>query len=122
MPGPVMATAVKITSWLIEGLVGEKVKFAVVGGSVADTLIVRDDVEVARVSLVTLIVIVNVPARTYRCVVVTPVPVCPSPKSHAYVPLVTVDEEPLKETSWLIVGLVGENVNRATVGPVLGKS
>jgi hypothetical protein len=36
--------------------------------------------------------------------------------------LLTVDEEPLNWTSWLIVGLVGETVKRAIVGPVLGKS
>ena len=55
-----------------------------------------------------------------------PVPPVPSPKSHTNVPfatpLFTLDEEALNETSWLIVGAVGENVNRATVGPVLGKS
>ena len=51
-----------------------------------------------------------------------PVPLWPSPKSQLNVPLLTVDEEPLKLTSWLIVGLVGEKVKRAIVGPVLGKS
>src|SRR5215510_14302327 len=106
----------------MEGVVGEKVKFAVVGGSVVETLIVREDVDVARASLVTESVTVNVPPRIYRCVVVTPVPVCPSPKSQLNVPLLTVDEEPLNETSWLMVGLVGENVNREIVAPVLGKS
>jgi hypothetical protein len=48
---------------LIEGVVGEKLKFAVVGGSVVDTLIVREDVEVALESLVTASVTVNVPPR-----------------------------------------------------------
>jgi hypothetical protein len=47
------------------GLIGEKVKFAVVGGNVADTLIVLEEVDVALVSLVTLSVTVNVPARGY---------------------------------------------------------
>ena len=32
---------------MIDGVVGEKVKFAVVGGSVVDTLIVREEVDVA---------------------------------------------------------------------------
>jgi hypothetical protein len=59
---------------LIEGVVGEKVKFAVVGGSVVETLIVREDVDVARASLVTESVTVKVPPRAYRCVVITPVP------------------------------------------------
>jgi len=36
--------------------------------------------------------------------------------------LLTVDDDALNETSRLIVGFVGENVNRATVGTVLGKS
>jgi hypothetical protein len=81
------------------GLIGEKVKFAVVGGNVADTLIVLEEVDVALVSLVTLSVTVNVPDRGYWCVTVTPAPVCPSPKSQTNVPLLTVDEEPLKETS-----------------------
>ena len=45
------------------GLVGENVKFAAVGGSVVETVIVRDDVEVARLSLVTDITMVNVPPR-----------------------------------------------------------
>jgi len=45
-----------------------------------------------------------------------------SPKSQVYVPLLAVDEEPLKETSWLSVGLVGEKVKRATVATVFGKS
>jgi hypothetical protein len=38
------------------------------------------------------------------------------------VPLLTLEEEALNETSWLMVGLVGENVKRATVGTLLGKS
>jgi hypothetical protein len=89
----------KTTSWLIAGLVGENVKFAVVAGNVADAVIVLDDVDVALVSLVTLRVMVNVPGREYRCVTVPPMSVCPSPKSQANVPLLTVEEEPLKETS-----------------------
>src|SRR5215510_11658646 len=63
-PGPAtVVVAVKVTSWLIDGVVGEKVKFAVVGGSVIDTLIVREEVDVALESLVTESVTVNVPPR-----------------------------------------------------------
>ena len=89
----------KTTSWLIAGLVGENVKFALVGGRLAEAVIVLEEVDVAPVSLLTLKVTVNVPARGYWCVRETPVPVCPSPKSQPNVPLLTVDEEPLKETS-----------------------
>src|SRR5262245_53108186 len=115
MPGIGVALAVNDTSWLIDGCVGENVKFAVCAGSVAETDIVREELDEARVSLVAVNVIVNVPLRVYRWVIDRPVPVCPSPKSHAKVPLLTVDEDALKLTSWLIVGLVGENVKRAMV-------
>jgi len=107
---------------LIAGVAGENVKFAAAGGSVVETLIVLDEVDDCLLSLVTVSVTVNVPPRVYRWIVVTPDPVAPSPKSHAYVALVALDDEPLKETSWLMVGLVGEYVKRATVATVLGKS
>ena len=51
-----------------------------------------------------------------------PVPTCPSPKSQSNVPFDTVDDVPLNDTSWLMVADAGEKVNRAIVGPVLGKS
>jgi hypothetical protein len=54
---------VKITDWLIDGFVGETVKFAFAAASVPDTVSVRDDVDVAFVSLVTLNTIVKVPER-----------------------------------------------------------
>jgi hypothetical protein len=55
--------AVKITGALIDGCVGENVKFAFVAASVPETVSVLEDEEVAFVSLVTLNRIVNVPAR-----------------------------------------------------------
>ena len=61
-------------------------KFAAVAGSVAETVIVLDDVDDCLLSLVTVIVTVKVPPRVYRWVVVTPDPGGVwSPKSHAYV-------------------------------------
>jgi len=63
LPGTGAPLAVKTTSWLIAGFVGEKLKFAVFAGSVVDTVIVLDEVDVALLSLVTVIVMVNVPPR-----------------------------------------------------------
>src|SRR4051812_35573577 len=53
-PGPALLPfAVNTTSWLIDGVVGENVKFAEFAGSVPDAVMVRDDVDVCRLSLVT---------------------------------------------------------------------
>src|SRR5262245_29794272 len=104
------------------GVVGENVKFADCGGRAADTCTVLDDVDEWPRSLVTVSTTVNIAARVYWCVAVTPVPVCPSPKSHANVPLLTLDDEALKMMSWLMAGLTGEKVKRATVATTLGKS
>jgi hypothetical protein len=81
------------------GVVGENVKIATCGGRVADTLTVLEAVDVCPRSLVTVSTTVNIAARGYWCVIVTPEPDWPSPKSHAKVPLLTLDDEALKMTS-----------------------
>jgi len=81
------------------------------GGSVADTLTVRDDVDDCRLSLVTVSTTVYMAGRVYWCVAVTPVPFDPSPKSQANVPLLELDDDALKMTSWLIAAFVGEKVS-----------
>jgi hypothetical protein len=90
------AVALKNTSELMPGVVGENVKFATTCAEVADTLTVRE--------------------LAYRCVTVIPAAVPPSPKSQLKVPPVTVDVEALKKTSWLTAGTVGEIVNCAACG------
>ena len=60
------------------------------------------DAETPR-SLVTVSVTTNVPEDVNTCVVVTPVPVAPSPKFHAYETSVLVDEHaPLGSVAQLV--------------------
>src|SRR5712692_8252196 len=104
------------------GSVGENVKLATTCEEVADTAIALEAVDDCPVSLVTVSVTVNVPAREYWCVTVTPEPILPSPKSQVKVPPIAVEDEALKDTSSLRPGAAGEDVKRATVGTETGKS
>jgi hypothetical protein len=63
--------------------------------------------------LVTVKRTTKVPAIANEWVVVMPAPVVPSPKFHAKVPVLGVDVEAFKKTSWLTPGVVGENVKIA---------
>ena len=74
-------------------------KFATTCPEVADTLTVLELAADCPALLLTLSVTAYVAAREYRCDVVTPVPVPPSPKSQVKVPPLTVDVEALKKTS-----------------------
>ena len=94
------------------GVVGEKVKSATI--EAADTVIVFEVVADCPTSLVTVSVTVNVAALEYGWVGVTPEPLDPSPKSQEKAPLVTVDDEALKNTVSPALGVVGENVKLAT--------
>lgn len=95
----VAAEALKKTSWLIAGAVGENVKLAVTPGVMGDTVIVLAEVDACPRSLVTVSVTLYAPACEYRCDGVTPEPVDPSPKFQLKVAVLGVDAEALKNTS-----------------------
>ena len=68
----------------MSGSVGEKTKFADPAGSVVEIVICCDVVAVNPTLLVTVSLTEYVAPRVYRWVTELPLPLVPSPKSHAY--------------------------------------
>ena len=120
VPGALVdADPLKNTVWPVVGDVGENEK-AAVGFTGVVTVTVCVVVPVRPLLSVTVKRTTNVPALAYVLVVETPVPMVPSPKSHAYEVIVVadalVDPDPLTATAWPTAGEAGEKL-RLAVGP-----
>jgi hypothetical protein len=77
------AAALKVTGSSNAGEAGEKTKAAVVGAAAGLTVIGSDDRPCCPSLSVTVSVARYVPDTAYACVVFTPNPDVPSPKSHS---------------------------------------
>src|SRR5439155_19151276 len=113
--------ALKFTCWPTSGAAGDTTN-AAAGFAPAPTVTLCETEFVRPMLSVTVRVTMNVPALLNECVVVTPDPRPPSPKSHwndTIVPPVDVLDDASKRTTWWSVGDPGLSVNCGT-SPVGG--